>query len=171
MGLIDEIAREVLGGLAQGRSGSAGAAPPPGMGRTGPSLSGAQSADLGGALLEMLAGATRGGGTIGAGGGAAGGGLGGLRDLFQQNGLGNVLDSWVSTGQNQPISPDDVTRTLGRDRMSDLSQRSGLDLASLAPLLATLLPQLIDRMTPQGNAPRQDDLLSLGMQILRGTQR
>jgi uncharacterized protein YidB (DUF937 family) len=160
MGLIDEIARDLLGGT-QG----AGVGTP---GRTGPPLSGAQSADLGGALLEMLAGASRSGGGSGMGGA---GGLGGLRDLFQQNGLGGVLDSWVSTGRNEAISPDDLTRTLGRERMGELSQRSGLDLATLAPLLATLLPQLIDRLTPQGNAPRQDDLLSLGMQILRGTQR
>jgi uncharacterized protein YidB (DUF937 family) len=86
------------------------------------------------------------------------GGLPGLVESFTKNGLGHVVSSWVGTGQNMPASPEQILKGLGQGRAQDLAQKSGLTLEQLAPLLATMLPMIIDKLTPEGKVPRQDDL-------------
>lgn len=88
----------------------------------------------------------------------ASGGLPGLVESFTKNGLGDVVSSWVGTGQNMPVSPDQMLKGLGQGRAQDLAQKSGLPLEQLAPLLATMLPMIIDKLTPDGNVPREDSL-------------
>jgi uncharacterized protein YidB (DUF937 family) len=76
------------------------------------------------------------------------GGLEGLVAKFQQGGMGNVVQSWISTGQNMPISADQLGQALGPDTLSKL----GANKEMLGPL-AELLPQVVDKLTPNGQLP------------------
>jgi uncharacterized protein YidB (DUF937 family) len=81
------------------------------------------------------------------------GGLPSLINKFQQQGLGETVNSWVSTGPNKPISSDDVHRALGPELLQQLSAKSGLSVQELAQKLSTILPQAVDTMTPNGSVP------------------
>ncbi len=81
------------------------------------------------------------------------GGLGGLIGRFQQAGLGDVIGSWVGTGQNQPVSADQLTEVLGADRLSELAAKVGMEPDQVAGQLSSVLPGLIDHLTPSGSAP------------------
>lgn len=97
------------------------------------------------------------------------GGLGGLVQAFQQGGLGNVVQSWIGTGQNLPVSPEQLQAVLGSDVVSQLAQRVGLDPAQLAQQLAHVLPGVVDQLTPNGQAPESGlgSLAELATQFLR----
>jgi uncharacterized protein YidB (DUF937 family) len=82
------------------------------------------------------------------------GGLQGVVNEFEKNGLGPTVRSWVSTGPNQPISPEEVQRALGPDLLQQLSQKSGVSVDDLSRKLAEVLPQAVDRMTPDGSIPK-----------------
>ena len=82
------------------------------------------------------------------------GGLQGVVNEFERNGLGTTVRSWVSTGPNQPISPDEVQRALGPDLLQQLSQKSGVSVEDLSRKLAEVLPQAVDTMTPNGTIPK-----------------
>jgi uncharacterized protein YidB (DUF937 family) len=82
------------------------------------------------------------------------GGVQGVVNEFERNGLGATVKSWVGTGPNQPISPDDVQRTLGPDLLQQLSAKSGLPVSELAQKLSHVLPQAVDTMTPDGTIPK-----------------
>ena len=82
------------------------------------------------------------------------GGLQGVVSEFEKNGLGPTVKSWVATGPNQPISPDDVQRTLGPDLLQQLSQKSGLSVQDLTQKLSQILPQAVDKLTPDGTIPK-----------------
>jgi uncharacterized protein YidB (DUF937 family) len=81
------------------------------------------------------------------------GGLDGLLGKLRQGGLGDEVDSWVSTGANKPVDPQRLGDALGPDTVQQLSAGSGLDIAALLPMLAAFLPQIIDMLTPDGNVP------------------
>jgi uncharacterized protein YidB (DUF937 family) len=122
---------------------------------------------LGGAMGALQGGGQAGGGNamlmqvIGAllqgqgGGGAAGGlgGLGGLLQQLQQGGLGEAAQSWVSTGQNLPVSPGQLQSALGADRIDALAQQVGMPAGDLSSQLAQFLPQVVDQLTPNGQLP------------------
>ena len=82
------------------------------------------------------------------------GGVQGIVNEFEKNGLGPTVKSWVGTGPNDPVSPADVHRVLGSDLLQQLSARSGLSVQELAEKLAQVLPQAVDRMTPDGTIPK-----------------
>ncbi len=81
-------------------------------------------------------------------------GLAGLVEQFASAGLGREMQSWISTGQNLPISADQLLQVLGQGRMQELAQQAGMAPAQLGGHLAELLPQVIDRMTPNGQLPQ-----------------
>jgi uncharacterized protein YidB (DUF937 family) len=83
------------------------------------------------------------------------GGLQGLMQKFQQTGLGEHFNSWLGTGQNQPISGRQVHEALGTDQIEQLAQQMGVPPKQLADHLAELLPHTVDRMTPEGNISPQ----------------
>ncbi|MFT3905890.1 MAG: YidB family protein [Steroidobacteraceae bacterium] len=87
-----------------------------------------------------------------------GAGLGSLVSAFQQNGLGHIFDSWVSSGSNLPISTTQLTQVLGQDKLSQLAQQSGLPHGDVASALTQLLPKLIDHASPQGQLPAGNEL-------------
>jgi uncharacterized protein YidB (DUF937 family) len=106
-----------------------------------------------GTLLNAVVGMLANGGQQG---GGAAGGLGGLGDLigkFTQNGMGDAVSSWVGHGQNAPVSPDQVTTALGSDTIGKLAQQLGLSHGETAGHLSQMLPDVIDRLTPHGQAP------------------
>jgi uncharacterized protein YidB (DUF937 family) len=96
-----------------------------------------------------------------------GGGLDGLVRELQRGGLGDVVSSWVGTGQNQPVSPDALTRALGPDRASQISQQANVSTGITGALLAQLLPVLVDRLTPQGRVPEQGQVSTASADLLR----
>ncbi len=102
------------------------------------------------AVLGMLVHGNEPGGLGGSGGL---GGLGGLLQRFQNAGLGDAVASWVGTGANQPVSPDQIKSALGDGPLRTLAEHAGLDEDDTASHLSGLLPQLIDRLTPQGQLP------------------
>jgi uncharacterized protein YidB (DUF937 family) len=83
------------------------------------------------------------------------GGLGGLVEKFQQAGLGDVVGSWIGTGQNLPISADQLSSVLGSDALSGLAAKLGVDPSEAAGQLAQVLPGLVDHLTPAGQAPQE----------------
>jgi uncharacterized protein YidB (DUF937 family) len=82
------------------------------------------------------------------------GGLQGVVSEFEKNGLGPTVKSWVGTGPNQPISPEDLHRALGPDLLQQLSEKSGLSVAELTQKLSQILPQAVDTLTPGGSIPQ-----------------
>jgi uncharacterized protein YidB (DUF937 family) len=82
------------------------------------------------------------------------GGLQGVVNEFDRNGLGATVRSWVGTGPNQPISAAEVQRALGPDLLQQLSAKSGLSVQELTQKLAQVLPQAVDRLTPDGAIPK-----------------
>ena len=121
------------------------------------------------ALLALLASGAlfRGGGTSAAtttqptsdeGAGGLLGGLGGLLDKLQKGGLGDVANSWVGSGQNQPISPKQLSPALGSDIIKTLAQRSGLSEEELTKQLSQVLPGIVDKLTPAGRLPTLAEL-------------
>ncbi len=82
------------------------------------------------------------------------GGLQGVVGEFEKNGLGPTVRSWVGTGPNQPISPEDVHKALGPDLLRQLAEKSGLSEQDLAQKLSHVLPQAVDKLTPNGSIPK-----------------
>lgn len=147
MGLFDEMLNQVAG--AVGGQAEAGA------GLTALGLD-PSHAGLAQAVVGML-------------GDKRSGGLGGLQQRFQQAGLGDVIGSWISTGQNQPIGAQQLESVLGSQVLQGLAQKAGLNAQQVGPLLTTMLPVLIDKLTPHGQVPQQGGgLLEAGLALLRG---
>jgi len=82
------------------------------------------------------------------------GGLQGVVGEFEKNGLGATVQSWVGTGPNEAITPDEVHTVLGSDLLQQLSQKSGLSVEDLKQKLAQVLPQAVDKLTPTGSIPK-----------------
>ena len=81
------------------------------------------------------------------------GGLLGIVGQLQQQGLGATVNSWIGSGPNQPISPDQVHQAFGPDMIRELAARTGMNPQELAQKLSQVLPQVVDRMTPGGSVP------------------
>ena len=158
MGLLD-----IVGGMLGGQQGS-------GQGQ-------------GGGLGDLAAMLGQGGGQGGQGGQAAllqlvlgmlanngqGGGLSGLMEKFQSAGLGEQVNSWVGTGQNLPVSPEQLGGVFGQDQMSQMAEKMGLSTGDLGAQLSQMLPQAVDQFTPGGQAPQGGlgDLGDLLGQLMR----
>jgi uncharacterized protein YidB (DUF937 family) len=87
------------------------------------------------------------------------GGLDVLMKQFQQNGFGEIIKSWIGTGQNQPVSATQLRQALGQETVNDLSQQTGVPHEDLLSQLSKLLPGVIDKLTPNGQLPSRADLL------------
>lgn len=86
--------------------------------------------------------------------GGQGGGLADLVSRLQRGGLGDVVGSWVGTGQNLPVSPDQLGGALGDDLISQLTQHTGMNSSDLLGQLSQMLPQVVDHLTPNGQLPQ-----------------
>jgi uncharacterized protein YidB (DUF937 family) len=99
-------------------------------------------------------------------GGGQGGGLQGLIQTFQSKGLGDLVSSWVGTGQNLPINAEQLKTGLGSDVIGQLAAKVGIPADVATSKLAELLPTLVDRLTPEGKVP-ESGLLQQGLNFLR----
>ncbi|PPQ28122.1 YidB family protein [Rhodopila globiformis] len=89
------------------------------------------------------------------------GGLGGLLDRLSNAGLGPTVNSWVGTGQNAPIQPDQLQTALGQTTISDLARNAGMTEQELLAQLSRALPGVVDRLTPGGRMPSQSEVHSV----------
>lgn len=113
------------------------------------SLAGGQSGDAGlGAALGLLNGS---------------GGLTGLVQAFQSKGLGDIVQSWVGTGQNMPISAEQIQSALGTQQLSQFASKAGVAPEAAGSMLAGLLPSVVDKLTPTGQLPADNEIPGLDM--------
>jgi uncharacterized protein YidB (DUF937 family) len=98
------------------------------------------------------------------------GGLGGLVQQFAGKGLGDIMNSWVSTGKNLPISEEQLKQALGGKAISQIASKAGISSDDAIGQLTQLLPQVIDKLTPDGKIP-QGDLMAKGMDLLKGLMK
>jgi uncharacterized protein YidB (DUF937 family) len=104
-----------------------------------------------------------GGGGLGSvlGGGSLGAGLKDLLDRFRQSGQEEKVQSWVSTGSNKPIAPNEIEQALGEERLQWLVEQTGMPRDQLLNGLSGELPQAIDKLTPDGRLPTDEELSRL----------
>jgi uncharacterized protein YidB (DUF937 family) len=81
------------------------------------------------------------------------GGLQNVVSQFEKNGFGDTMKSWISQGQNLPITADQIRQALGSDKVKELAAKMGISTDKLAEVLAQHLPQAIDKVTPDGKLP------------------
>jgi uncharacterized protein YidB (DUF937 family) len=132
-------------------------------------------------LLDSLLGSVMGGTSVGGGASAQqsplmlmalqilqqNGGIQGVLAKFQQAGFADHAQSWVSTGQNMPISADVLAKVLGHGQLGAIAQNLGVDSGAAAGGLAAMLPHVIDQLTPNGSVPHDEsDLVSKALAIL-----
>ena len=133
MGLLDSILGSVLGG-SQGQNTA--------------------QAALINAVIQMIA--NKGGGS---------GGLAGLVQSLAQGGLGNVASSWVGMGQNLPVSAEQIRSALGGGSsdgmLAQLARQAGMSHGDAASGLSQILPDLVDKLTPDGQIPQHDSLAEM----------
>ena len=131
MGLFDSIAGNLMGSiLGGGQSG--------GLGKLASDVLSGNHGDLSSEVSGML-------GSVG--------GIEGLIQKANEAGLGGVVSSWVGTGANQTINADQVTQLLGNETVQHLAAKFGIDVNQAAPLVASMLPVIIDKLTPHGEIP------------------
>ena len=97
----------------------------------------------------------------GVSGGALLGGLKELLDRFRQNNPNSAADSWVSKGPNQAVSSNELEQALGGERIEWLMAQTGMTKDQLLAGLATSLPDAIDKLTPDGRVPTEEELALL----------
>jgi uncharacterized protein YidB (DUF937 family) len=124
------------------------------------------------------------GGLLGGSGGAAGsqspllrlalqllqqnGGIGGVVNKFRQAGYADQADSWVAVGENKPIAADALQQVLGSGTLGDIAAKLGVSSGAAAGGLASILPQIIDQMTPRGQLPdEQNDPVAQALAMLQ----
>ena len=157
MGLLDSILGNVLGNL--GNSGNMGGLRPQGNGGGG---LGSSLGRLGGnvvvsALVAMAFQMLQ-----------RNGGISGVLDKLRQSGLGNHAQSWVSTGENMPISAGDLEQALGSGQLAELASHFGMSPQEASTGLAQVLPEVVNQMTPAGQVPANDlDMISDALSQLK----
>ena len=134
--------KEMLGGLTQSPSG-----------QTGRGSQGSQGGGALGNLGGLLSGASV--------GSVLSGGLRDLIERFKQNGQGTAVDSWVKTGPNQPVGPEQLQQAIGPEVLNTLSQQTGLSREELLARLRRELPAAVDKFTPDGRLPNEDEAARL----------
>jgi uncharacterized protein YidB (DUF937 family) len=164
MAILALIGWKAFKHLTANQSGATAAPPPPPSGgSTGGSLGGSPGGalgggGLGGSLGDVLKGPL--GGLLGgaAAGSVISGGLGDLMKQLQQGGHGDTANSWVGTGQNKAIAPNDLANALGADQIDSLASRSGMSRDDLLNGLSQYLPKVVDHLTPDGRLPTEDEV-------------
>jgi uncharacterized protein YidB (DUF937 family) len=81
------------------------------------------------------------------------GGIAGLQNMFQQGGLGSIVSSWIGTGQNLPVSASQLQNVLHGGTLQQAAQQAGLDPSQLTGMMSSLLPHLVDKLSPNGQVP------------------
>ena len=95
------------------------------------------------------------------------GGLQGLIQTFKEKGLGDAASSWISTGENQPVSGGQIQHALGGNFIQQIAEQLGSSKSEVSGGLASLLPEIIDKVTPNGSLP-EGDQLQQSLELLKG---
>ncbi len=119
-----------------------------------------------GGLQDMLGGLMGGGGSSGGmgallpvlGGLLASGGLSKIMGGMKASGLSAQADSWVGTGENQPVSPADLEKVVGKEEMQRIAQQLGVSESEAAEAVSKALPEVVDKVSPNGQLPPEQDL-------------
>jgi uncharacterized protein YidB (DUF937 family) len=96
------------------------------------------------------------------------GGVSGLLAKFQNGGLSELVQSWVGTGDNLPVSGEQIQSVLGNDAVASVAEKLGIDPAEAAGKISEYLPQLVDKLTPNGEVPEGNHVLAAGLDMLKG---
>lgn len=166
MGLLDGLLGQVLGGMGQ-RSGRGGLPDLGGLGGLGGlgQSTGRGSSGLGGVgmaavvaiALQLL---------------QRNGGIEGVLGKLKQKGYGREANSWIGTGENASISSDALAEIFGRDEVGEVAQQMGVDPQQALGGLASVFPELVSEMTPQGHVESgSDDVVEQALKTLRERQR
>jgi uncharacterized protein YidB (DUF937 family) len=92
------------------------------------------------------------------------GGLAGLQSMFQQGGLGHLMSSWIGNGPNLPVSANQLQNVLHGGALQQAAQQAGMDSSQFTNTMSTLLPHLVDKVSPNGQLPDASAL----QQMLKG---
>jgi uncharacterized protein YidB (DUF937 family) len=150
MALFDQI----LGAVMSGVGGQT-----PQQGQVSPGLSPGQMGGAAGAgmLSQLLLAAI-----------AHEGGISGLMQKFQTAGMGDIMSSWVGTGPNKPVTPAALQQVLDPATVQAISEKTGIPVEQLMAQTSQHLPQMIDGLTPNGQAPQGNDaLIQAGLALLK----
>jgi uncharacterized protein YidB (DUF937 family) len=159
MAIMALLAWKAMKHFSGGQPGAAPTQAPPKLpGNVTAGLPGGGGAAAGGGLSDMLKGGLGGLLAGGAAGTVLSGGLGDLLKQFQQQGLGDQADSWVSNGPNKQISPGDLGSALGADQIEALTSQSGLSRDELLQGLSKFLPDVVNHLTPDGQLPDENQM-------------
>jgi uncharacterized protein YidB (DUF937 family) len=160
MAILALLAYKAVKHLGGGQSATSPAAPAPAPSQPGGGLGGGSlgGGGLGGGLGDLLKGGLGGLLAGGAAGSVISGGLGDLLNQFQQSGHADTANSWVSSGPNKQISPNDLASALGADQINSLASQTGLSREELLSGLSQHLPDVINHLTPDGRLPTPDEL-------------
>jgi uncharacterized protein YidB (DUF937 family) len=94
------------------------------------------------------------------------GGLTGLLETFKGKGLGDAVSSWISTGENQPVSGEQIQHVLGKEQIQQIAEKIGIPRGEVSSGLASILPEIIDKLTPNGTLP-ESGLLEQGLSLVK----
>ena len=94
------------------------------------------------------------------------GGLAGMVQAFKDRGLQDIINSWVGTGENKPITPEQIQLGLGKEKIQELADKAGVTAEAAKAKLAEILPGLVDKLTPQGKIP-EGGMLQQGLSFLK----
>jgi len=89
------------------------------------------------------------------------GGIAGLQKMFQDKGLGNIVSSWIGTGQNLPVSADQLQNVLHGGALENMASQSGMDMNQFTSMVSQLMPHAVDHMTPNGQIPDSNALAQM----------
>ena len=95
------------------------------------------------------------------------GGFSGLLQSFKDGGLDETVKSWVSNGENLPISADQIKSVLDNEQIQSLADKFGLSADEVSEKLSEMLPQIVDKLTPGGEVPEDGDMVSRGLNMLK----
>jgi uncharacterized protein YidB (DUF937 family) len=95
-----------------------------------------------------------------------GGGLSGLVEKFSQGGLSEQVASWVGNGENQPVNGTQIQNILGLPVVQNFAEKLGINTHDAAQHLATILPQVVDKLTPNGEVSNDNSFAKLGMSLM-----
>jgi len=96
-------------------------------------------------------------------------GLERLLEQFKGAGLGDKADSWVGKGENQPLSPAEVEKAIGDDRLAKMSKQTGQSVGSLTTDLSKMIPAAVNKLTPDGKVPDPGDVMNMAKNLDLGT--
>jgi uncharacterized protein YidB (DUF937 family) len=156
MGVLGLLAYKAIKSFGSGQPGAKPAGAPGGS-TAGPGGNLNTGSGLGDLMKGGLGGLLAGG----AAGSVLSGGLNDLRKHFQQNGQGDVANSWLGTGPNKAISPNDLASVLGADRINALVTQTGMARDELIAGLSQQLPEVIDQLSPEGRVPTEQEMARL----------